>query len=69
MSNQRINVNSITKYDKKHKQVQNMRILGILGISLGGTNSVFFILGLVLIFSSILMKTQLSYKLNGDVMI
>ncbi len=58
MSNQRIKVRDNTKYKQKRKQIQNMRILGIIGICLGGINSLFFIVGLVLIFSSILLNKQ-----------
>lgn len=40
------------KIDKEFEQIQALRGLGIVWVSLGAINPMFFILGLVFIFSS-----------------
>ncbi len=52
MFNQEIKENSQIKKSKELDEIQTLRTLGIIWICLGASNPIFFILGLVFIFSS-----------------
>lgn len=52
MFNQEIKEQSQIKQSKELEEIQTLRTLGIIWICLGGTNPLFFILGLVFLLSS-----------------
>ena len=58
MFNQKIKEKKQIKKSKEHEEIQTLRTLGIVWICLGGTNPLFFILGLVFIISSMVKDKQ-----------